>query len=168
MSIPSKEQLKARSKHLSKLLEEKYNVKVSHGHCLELIAQLFGFKDWNTASAAAIEEPVEPSGPDLYTPWLKALTDGYLLSVEQAYSQERFHVGGAMAQHSTEHGTKSVPFTPRVDEQNRRVVLTLPLAREVSSPESDLGLERMKQQYRQRESFFAEKIVGKAQDLPKS
>ena len=24
---------------------------VSHGHCMEIISQLFGFKDWNTASA---------------------------------------------------------------------------------------------------------------------
>lgn len=37
---------------IRKFLNEKYQVDVSHGHCMELISQLFGFKDWNTASAA--------------------------------------------------------------------------------------------------------------------
>ena len=46
------ESLKAKAKVIRKFLNEKYNVDVSHGHCLDLISELSGFKDWNTASAA--------------------------------------------------------------------------------------------------------------------
>jgi len=53
MQAPSKEQLKERSKHLREIMLEKYGVKISHGHSLEIISKLFGFKDWNTASAAS-------------------------------------------------------------------------------------------------------------------
>ncbi len=52
MSTPSQESLKQQAKVIRKFLNEKYQVDVSHGHCMELISQLFGFKDWNTASAA--------------------------------------------------------------------------------------------------------------------
>lgn len=52
MSTPTQESLKQQAKVIRKFLNEKYQVDVSHGHCMELISQLFGFKDWNTASAA--------------------------------------------------------------------------------------------------------------------
>lgn len=52
MSAPTQESLKQQAKVIRKFLNEKYQVDVSHGHCMELISQLFGFKDWNTASAA--------------------------------------------------------------------------------------------------------------------
>jgi hypothetical protein len=52
MSTPTQESLKQQAKLIRKFLNEKYQVDVSHGHCMELISQLFGFKDWNTASAA--------------------------------------------------------------------------------------------------------------------
>lgn len=48
----TKESLKFQAKTIRKFLNDKYNVDVSHGHCMELISQLFGFKDWNTASAS--------------------------------------------------------------------------------------------------------------------
>lgn len=169
MSIPTKEQLKARSKHLAKLLQEKHNLKVSHGHCLDVVAQLFGFKDWNTASAASptTDEAPKPTAEDRYTPWLNALTQGFELSVEQPYVKERFHVGGVTADHSTEQGIISLPFVPRIDEQSRRVVLTLPTSNEVSTSENDLRVDNVKRRYRQREAWFAEKLGGKAEDLAK-
>lgn len=52
MSVPTQESLKQKAKLIRNFLNEKYHVDVSHGHCMELISQLFGFKDWNTASAA--------------------------------------------------------------------------------------------------------------------
>jgi hypothetical protein len=52
MSTTTQESLKQQAKLIRKFLNEKYQVDVSHGHCMELISQLFGFKDWNTASAA--------------------------------------------------------------------------------------------------------------------
>ncbi|WP_041802739.1 glyoxalase superfamily protein [Micavibrio aeruginosavorus] len=52
MSTPTQESLKQQAKVIRKFLNEKYQVDVSHGHCMELISQLFGFKDWNTATAA--------------------------------------------------------------------------------------------------------------------
>ncbi len=51
-SSPTSEGLKEKAKVIRKFLCEKYNADISHGHCMELISQLFGFKDWNTASAA--------------------------------------------------------------------------------------------------------------------
>jgi hypothetical protein len=55
MQAPTKKQLKERAKHLCQIMLEKYGVKVSHGHSLEVISKLFGVKDWNTASALAAE-----------------------------------------------------------------------------------------------------------------
>ncbi len=52
MSTPTQESLKEKAKLIRKFLNEKYGVDVSHSHCIELTSQLFGFKDWNTASAA--------------------------------------------------------------------------------------------------------------------
>lgn len=167
MSVPTKEQLKARSKHLAKLLQEKYNVKVSHGHCLDIVSQLFGHKDWNTASAVSPDEdlPMIEQG-NHYAPWLEALTEGYHLSVEQPYLKEKFHAGGAMAQHSSERGVTSLEFTPRVDKESRRVILTLPLAASVSTNDAVIGMH--KHLYLQREKEFAEKLGGKAEDLGKT
>lgn len=52
MSTFTEESLKQKAKLIHNFISEKYKVDVSHGHCLELISQIFGFKDWNTASAA--------------------------------------------------------------------------------------------------------------------
>lgn len=52
MSTPTKDSLKQKAKIIRKFLNDKYQVDVSHGHCMEIISQLFGFKDWNTASSA--------------------------------------------------------------------------------------------------------------------
>ena len=56
-SVPTSESLKEKAPIVRKFLKEKYNVEVSQGHSLELISRLFGFKDWNTASAMAKPEP---------------------------------------------------------------------------------------------------------------
>jgi hypothetical protein len=47
------ESLKNKAKVIRKFVKEKYNLDISHGHCLDLVSDLFGFKDWNTASAAS-------------------------------------------------------------------------------------------------------------------
>ncbi len=52
-AIPSPERLKEKAKIIRKFLNEKYATDISHGHSLELISQVFGFKDWNTASATS-------------------------------------------------------------------------------------------------------------------
>jgi hypothetical protein len=85
------------------------------------------------------------------------------LSVEQPYVKEKFHVGGAMANHSVERGVMSLNFTPRMDEPGRRVVLTLEEQKSVST--SDAAIEMNRQLYLQREKSFAEKFGGKAEDL---
>jgi hypothetical protein len=63
ISVPTLESLKKKSKVIRKFLNEKYNVDVSQGHCLELISKVFGFKDWNTASAALKPKIKENSAP---------------------------------------------------------------------------------------------------------
>jgi len=51
INIPSREDFKEKAKVIRSFLKEKCGVDVSHGHCIELISKLFGFNDWNTASA---------------------------------------------------------------------------------------------------------------------
>lgn len=52
MTVPSKERLKIRSQLLAQWFQENYGIKVKHGHCLDLVSRIYGFKDWNTFSAA--------------------------------------------------------------------------------------------------------------------
>lgn len=56
MKEPSREQIKERTKHLRQVLKEKHNIELPHGHALEVMAKVFGFNDWNTASALASNE----------------------------------------------------------------------------------------------------------------
>lgn len=166
MLVPTKEQLKARSKHLAQLLQEKYNLKVSHGHCLDVVSKLFGFKNWNTANAACPEgETVPPDSSERKDLLIEALNQGFHLCIEQPYMKERFHVGGVTAQHSVERGFLSIPFTLRIDQQTQRVVLELRLSTAFSTSESDMVADTVKQKYQKRKAWFAEKLGGKAEDL---
>ncbi len=61
MREPSKEQVKERAKFLRQVLREKHNIDLPHGHSLEVLAKVFGFKDWNTASAMSSNAPDEVS-----------------------------------------------------------------------------------------------------------
>ena len=57
--LPTSDSFKDKAKIIRKFLNDRYKVDVSHGHCMELLSQLHGFKDWNTASAtlkAAVEQ----------------------------------------------------------------------------------------------------------------
>jgi hypothetical protein len=56
-SIPTPESLKEKAPIIRKFIKEKYNVDVSQGHSLELISKVFGFKDWNSASAMTKTKP---------------------------------------------------------------------------------------------------------------
>lgn len=166
MSVPTKEQLKARSKHLAKLLQEKYKLQISHGHCLDVVAQLFGYKDWNTASAVSPEDESSRADSGGRYALIEALTQGFSLYVEQPYKVEKYFAGGSTANHSSEEGVAIADqFTVRTDLQNRNVTLTLPLTTSVST--SDAVIEMNKQLYLQREKFFAEKLGAKAADLAK-
>lgn len=51
MREPSKKQIKERATFLRQVLREKHGIDLPHGHSLEVLAKVFGFKDWNTASA---------------------------------------------------------------------------------------------------------------------
>ena len=66
MSIPTPEAFKSKAAQIRKFLKERYNVEVSHGHSLELISQLYGHKDWNTASAAS-KPKAKPSPVEVKT-----------------------------------------------------------------------------------------------------
>ena len=55
MKEPSKEQIKERTKFLREVLREKHKIDLPHGHALEVLAKVFGYKDWNTASALSAE-----------------------------------------------------------------------------------------------------------------
>lgn len=60
----SKEQIKERAKHLRQVLLEKHKIDLPHGHALEVLAKVFGFKNWNTASALTTEMRFEPPVAD--------------------------------------------------------------------------------------------------------
>lgn len=49
--IATQNSLKEKAKLIRKFMKEKCNADISHSHSLELISQLYGFKDWNTALA---------------------------------------------------------------------------------------------------------------------
>lgn len=167
MSAPTTEQLKARSKHLAKLLQEKYKVKVSHGHCLDVVSQLFGFKDWNTATAASPSDEPKSSLSERRQKFIEVLQQDFDVRVELPYFEEQYHVGGSSASHKTEKGTLVFDnFHIRTDDQMRRVTLTLPeIKRETAS---DLLLQVNKQRYLQKEKFFADQFGGRAEDLGKA
>lgn len=58
MKEPSKEQIKEPAKFLRQVLKEKHKIDLPHGHALEVLAKVFGFNDWNTASA--LTPKIEP------------------------------------------------------------------------------------------------------------
>lgn len=66
-TVSTPESLKEKAKVIRKFMKEKCNVDVSHGHCIELISQLFGFRDWNTASAALKSKLNQDALPDSIT-----------------------------------------------------------------------------------------------------
>lgn len=59
MKEPSKEQIKERTKHLRQILKEKHDIELPHGHALEVMSKVFGFNDWNTASALSSNEKIQ-------------------------------------------------------------------------------------------------------------
>jgi hypothetical protein len=59
MKEPSKQQIKDRAKILREVLREKHKIELPHGHALEVLAKVFGFNDWNTASALAPNQDKE-------------------------------------------------------------------------------------------------------------
>lgn len=59
MKEPSKEQIKERTKHLRQVLKEKHKIELPQGHALEVMAKVFGFNDWNTASALSSNHKIE-------------------------------------------------------------------------------------------------------------
>lgn len=63
ISIPSIEGLKEKVKIVRKFLNEKYNVDISQGHGLDLVSKVYGFQDWNTASAALKPNRKKTSAP---------------------------------------------------------------------------------------------------------
>lgn len=63
MSIHTQESLKEKATVIRKFLKEKSDVNISHGHSLELISKVFGFKDWNTASALSISKEKQDFSP---------------------------------------------------------------------------------------------------------
>lgn len=65
MSPITQDSLKEKAKLLRKFIKLKGNVDVSHGHCLDLVSELFGYKDWNTAAASLkSKERQTSSNPD--------------------------------------------------------------------------------------------------------
>ena len=57
--LPSLDTLKAQAKNLRRALENEGNF-ISHSEALELVAHQHGYRDWNTAHAAAGNRPAPP------------------------------------------------------------------------------------------------------------
>ena len=56
----TEEGLKSKAKKIRQFIQEKYDLKIKHGHCLDLVSIIHGFKDWNTASAKLSQIPAKP------------------------------------------------------------------------------------------------------------
>jgi hypothetical protein len=67
MTTQTREDLKNKAKLIRNFLEEKCNSQISHSQGLELISNVFGFKDWNTASALLSKDVAAPKGPTKIT-----------------------------------------------------------------------------------------------------
>lgn len=59
--IKSQERFKEKAKLIRNFLKEKCNSDISHSHSLELVAQILGYKDWNTAAADLKQKSVPAS-----------------------------------------------------------------------------------------------------------
>lgn len=95
ISIPTPESLKEKAKVIRKFLKEKYNVDVSHGHCLDLTSEIFGLRDWNTASAASKEAnqislPIEISTVGGMRRALASFKDSDIIDAEYVFKIKDF------------------------------------------------------------------------------
>jgi hypothetical protein len=87
--------LKSQAKRLRKFLAD-HNVDFGHSQCLEAIACIYGFRDWNTASAALEATPQRESrvvSPELYM----ALEREAALSPEVMTQLQRFQEVATLA-----------------------------------------------------------------------
>lgn len=62
-NTPTPDSIKEKAKLIRKFLKERSGVEVSHSHCLEMVSQLFNFKDWNTATAALNKKQTQETLP---------------------------------------------------------------------------------------------------------
>lgn len=115
MSTPTPESLKEKAKVIRKFLAKKYNVDVSHGHCLDLISELFGFKDWNTASAGLKPTVNQDALPDFITTAgdmrraLEPFKDSAVIEAWSDFKIEAF--GMAMAELDVTEGTITTAYS---------------------------------------------------------
>lgn len=56
----TEEGLKNKAKKIRQFIQKKHDLKIPHGHCLDLVSMIHDFKDWNTASAALSRSPKMP------------------------------------------------------------------------------------------------------------
>jgi hypothetical protein len=57
--LPSRRAIKDQAKRLRRTLEQEGNF-IGHSEALEVLAQQYGFRDWNTLSAAIGNRPADP------------------------------------------------------------------------------------------------------------
>lgn len=53
ITTPTPEAFKQKAKTVRKLMKDKFDIQMTHSQCIELVSNVYGFKDWNTASASA-------------------------------------------------------------------------------------------------------------------
>lgn len=96
MENPSKDQIKERAKFLRQVLLEKHKFELPHGHALEVLAKVFGYKDWNTASALSneavhdkpIEDKVVEVSSKVRPPEVKLLTAGEYVDFFSTFARD--------------------------------------------------------------------------------
>ena len=99
MKEPSKEQIKERAKFLREVLRAKHKIELPHGHALEVLAKVFGYNDWNTASALSADVSSE-----------KAVTDKLVATSEEKPIATKFGTVGEIMEFFSkfDKGTKLV------------------------------------------------------------
>lgn len=112
--------LKARAKNLRIALSELFELELGHSNCLELVAREEGFRNWNTASAAAPTHLLTASDMLSSAPWqisIDASTTGK--SAEQLVADLQYVVKHVL---NPDHPASFIVFSAPDEETYTRVI----------------------------------------------
>ena len=93
LPLPGIDALKAQAKRLRKSLEAEGNF-ISHSEALELVAQQYGYRDWNTIHAACGNRPASPLslGAQVSGEYLGQSFRGTIIGLSQLGDGARYRV----------------------------------------------------------------------------
>lgn len=146
-TLPSSDRLKSMAQIARRFLKEKCGLEISHSHSLEMIAQQFGVKDWNTAAALASIEPPTPIRPARHPEFRQALKDDFLVYAERPLFDGHVEIFGGLG--------------IRIESDVKRVAIILPREKGLSGVAAEIFTNKNSYQVRKKE--FSEQFELKLQ-----